>query len=197
MIANLCGFVSIVYIMQKPDEIVTQLKVKKLTLKEQRFCDEYLIDGNASRAAIAAGYSAKAAKEIGSRLLTRANVKQYVTEKQGELREKLEITQERVLSELAKVAFANMGDFSVWDKNNMSLKNSGELTKDQTAAVAEVANTKFGAKLKLHDKVSALEKLAKHLGLIDQNSDKPIKIDINMTPEQAAAAYKKSLSECK
>lgn len=52
----------------------------KLTEKQRRFCDEYLIDLNATQAAIRAGYSAKTAKSIGQRLLTNVDMKNYIAE---------------------------------------------------------------------------------------------------------------------
>ena len=82
----------------------------KLTDKQQRFVDEYLIDLNATQAAIRAGYSAKTADQQGSRMLANVKVKQAVAEKQAQRSKRTGVNQDRVVLELAKVAFAKMTD---------------------------------------------------------------------------------------
>ena len=69
-----------------------------LTAKQQRFVEEYLIDLNATQAAIRAGYSEKTAKQIGSRLLTNVDVEEAIAEGRASLSERTEITQDYVLS---------------------------------------------------------------------------------------------------
>lgn len=76
---------------------------KKLTAKQQRFCDEYLIDLNATQAAIKAGYSAKTAKVIGSENLTKPNIKEYIEERMAEKEKKLIADQDEVLKYLTSV----------------------------------------------------------------------------------------------
>ncbi len=79
------------------------------------------------------------------------------------------IRADRVLEELARVAYANCGDYSTWGPDGVELKNSQELTEEQTAAVAEVSQTttRYGGtvRIKYHDKIRALELLSKHLGM--------------------------------
>jgi len=70
----------------------------QLTAKRQRFCDEYLVDLNATQAAIRAGYSPKTAQEQSARLLSNVIVAAYIVSRQAELREKTGITQEEVVS---------------------------------------------------------------------------------------------------
>ena len=76
---------------------------KKMTPKQQRFCDEYLIDLNATQAAIRAGYSEKTAKEQGSRLLTNVNVKLYIENRMEEKEKSLIADQDEVLKYLTSV----------------------------------------------------------------------------------------------
>jgi len=76
---------------------------KKMTAKQQRFCDEYLIDLNATQAAIRAGYSEKTAKEQGSRMLTNVNVKEYIEERMAEKEKNLIADQDEVLRYLTAV----------------------------------------------------------------------------------------------
>lgn len=88
-----------------------------LTPKQQRFVEEYLIDLNATQAAIRAGYSAKTAKQQGQRLLTNVDVSQAVAEAQAKLSERTEITQDMVLRELAKIGFSDIRRAIKWNSN--------------------------------------------------------------------------------
>lgn len=74
-----------------------------LSPKQQRFVAEYLIDSNATQAAIRAGYSAKTAKQIGSRLLTNVDVKAGLKAKQAKITDKLEITATDLLRDVLDV----------------------------------------------------------------------------------------------
>ena len=77
----------------------------KLTPKQRRFIDEYLIDLNATQAAIRAGYSEKTAYSIGLQNLKKLEIQAEIQKRRNRLQSKLEITQERVLQELAAIAF--------------------------------------------------------------------------------------------
>lgn len=79
-------------------------KTTGLTAKQERFVAEYLVDGNATRAAIAGGYSERTAARIGSELLTKPNVKAALDAGRKRLAEKLELTAEKVLADIARVA---------------------------------------------------------------------------------------------
>ena len=76
---------------------------KKLTAKQQRFCDEYLIDLNATQAAIRAGYSEKTAKVIGCENLTKPDIKKYIEERMEEKEKNLIADQDEVLKYLTSV----------------------------------------------------------------------------------------------
>lgn len=75
----------------------------KLTAKQQRFCDEYLIDLNATQAAIRAGYSEKTAKQIGQRLLTKVDLKNYIQERMAAKEKALIADSDEVLRYLTSV----------------------------------------------------------------------------------------------
>lgn len=154
-----------------------------LTAKQERFVAEYLIDLNATQAAIRAGYSEKTATEQGSRLLTNVKVQEAIAEGQNKTAEKLEITKQRIVDELAKIAFADIRKAVRWGKSpidttseNASPNGLGiypvelvpsEIIEDDiAAAVAEVSLTQTGVKIKMHDKKSALVDLAKMLGFM-------------------------------
>ncbi len=147
-------------------------KAGKLTPKQARFVAEYLVDLNAAQAAIRAGYSAKTAKEIGCENLTKPNIQAAIEAGQLNLSRKTGITQERVLNELAKIAFADQRKVMRWGASGVTLLESQELSDDDAAIVSEVSETTTATggslKLKTHDKVGALKLLGEHLGLFKQ-----------------------------
>ena len=146
------------------------MKNGRLTAKQERFCREYMIDCNGTQAAIRAGYSEPTAQEQSSRLLSNVMVQQRVAELQKRVANKLEITAEKVLQELARVGFASIADYLSFGSDGVKLRSSDELTPEELAAVHEVqeiqgAGGNTTIRFKLHDKLSALEKIGKHLKL--------------------------------
>lgn len=140
----------------------------KLTDKQKRFVDEYLVDLNATAAARRAGYKDP---NIGRQLITKNNVSAEIQKRQEKLRGKLEITQERVLEELAAIAFANGTDFATITHNGLvRLTPTDEVPEEKKKAVASIKEGQYGTEIKLHDKVRALELLGKHLGVFDANN---------------------------
>lgn len=142
----------------------------KLTDKQDRFVEEYLVDLNATQAAIRAGYSEKTAKEMAHENLTKPHIRNAISEKRKALSEKTGVTAERVINELALVAFANMHDYMDIDEKGLPVIDWATLTRKQAAAMSEVTTevTASGAqktKFKLHSKMNALDLLGKHFGL--------------------------------
>lgn len=154
----------------------------KLTDKQQRFVDEYLIDLNATQAAIRAGYSPKTSNEQGARLLVNVSVKGEIAKEQAERSKRTGINQDRVLTELAKIAFADMRNFMKWGPNGIKLLSVDDLTPEDSVCVAELSETttEYGGttRIKLHDKKGALELLGRHLGMF--------KDKVEMTGENGA-----------
>ena len=143
----------------------------KLTERQKRFCDEYLIDLNATQAAIRAGYSKKTAKVIGSENLTKPDIAARIEKRRAAQIKRTEITADRVLLELARIAFVNGSAFAtITARGKVKFTPTDELTNDQRAVIASVKNGKFGTEIKTNDKVRALELLGKHLGLFDSGS---------------------------
>lgn len=140
----------------------------KLTDKQQLFVDEYLIDLNATQAAIRAGYSAKTADQQGSRLLANVKVKQAVAEKQAQRSKRTGVNQDRVVLELAKVAFAKMTD--IVDSKG---KIKEDASPDDLACIESIkykeSDNEYGGsverEVKIASKLKALELLGKHLGM--------------------------------
>ena len=97
--------------------------MSKLTEKQKRFIDEYLIDLNATQAATRAGYSAKTAYSMGQRLLKNVEIQKAVADRQNDLSERTEITQDQIVTELAKIGFAKASDSQLSElKYNNKLK---------------------------------------------------------------------------
>lgn len=145
------------------------MAAQKLTPKQAEFVRQYLVDLNATQAAIRAGYSEKTANEQGARLLANVSVSQAIAAAQAKREQRTEITADRVVAELAKIAFADPRELMEWGPEGVKLKDSADLTEEQAASVSEVSETttKDGGSLRLkkHDKVKALELLGRHLGM--------------------------------
>lgn len=144
------------------------MRVAKLTDKQQRFVDEYLIDLNATQAAIRAGYSAKTADQQGSRMLANVKIKQAIAEKQAQRSKRTGVNQDRVVLELAKVAFAKMTD--IVDSNGRIKEDA---SPDDLACIESIkykeSDNEYGGsverEVKIASKLKALELLGKHLGM--------------------------------
>lgn len=151
-----------------------------LTPKQQRFVDEYLIDLNATQAAIRAGYSEATAEQQASRLLRNVKVAAAVAERRSAISQQLEITQEMIVAELAKIGFANMLDYVSITEGGEPFVDLSALTRDQAAAISEVVVEDFvegrgedardvrKVRFKLNDKQTALINLGKHLGMFKE-----------------------------
>lgn len=139
-----------------------------MTEKQKIFADEYLIDLNATRAYRVAYPSVKkdeTARANSSRMLTNANVAKYITERMEERQKRTEITQDRVLKELAVIAFAKATDYAEVKDGQVIIKDTEELNEQQARAIAGIKEGKFGVEVKLNDKEKALELLGRHLGM--------------------------------
>jgi phage terminase small subunit len=141
-----------------------------LNAKQERFVREYVVDLNATQAALRAGYTKVSAGSSGHLLLKRAEVARAVD---ALLAQEVGVTRTRIVDELARVGFANAGDFFEWGPDGVVVKSSADLTEAQLAAVVEVAETKPNEKggggsirVRLGDKIGSLAALAKLLGMI-------------------------------
>lgn len=156
---------------------------KDLNPKQLRFVEEYLIDLNATQAAIRAGYAIRGAEVQGFRLLSNAKVAEAVAEAQARRSERTEITQDMVLRELALLGFANMSDYMHIGSDGDPILDFSGLTREQAAAISEVTVEDFKdgrgedardirkVRLKLHDKKGALVDIGKHLGMFVERKE--------------------------
>ena len=167
----------------------------KLTEMQERFCQEYIIDLNATQAAIRAGYSEKTAYSQGQRSLKKVEIQAYLQEKMKERAERTEITQDKVLKELALIAFSNAADYARIIEKPVMVEVNGimvqarddcgnpvkyrtvepfltdELTEDQQKALAVIKEGRNGFEIRTYDKIKALEKLGQHLGMWTSDTD--------------------------
>lgn len=167
----------------------------ELTDKQKRFVEEYLIDLNATQAAIRAGYSANSAMEQGWQLLQKTSVSQAISEAQAARSARTEIEADRVLRELAKIGFSDIRNVIRWRANvtqlvqdedtgeerlavtnEVQLMDSADISSDAAACISEISQTDKGAlKVKLYDKRAALVDIGRHLGMfIDRGEIKHV-----------------------
>lgn len=167
--------------------------VAKLTPKQAAFVREYLVDLSATAAAKRAGYSERTARSIGQRLLTNVDIQAALRDALTKRSKRTEITADRVLQELARIGFADIRDLFQWDEERAVYVPSRALTDEQAAAVSEVQaetthttlpdgvkDTTIKLKLKTYDKLSALEKIAKHLGMFVERHEHSGGIDVRV-----------------
>jgi phage terminase small subunit len=158
----------------------------KLTAKQEAFVKEYLIDLNATQAAIRAGYSVNRASELGYQLLQKTTVSKAIARAMEDRSKRTGITADMVINELAQIAFANGTDFAKVVEKPMIVNNSyvmdpdtgqlktytaveliptDKLPEDKRKAVAGIKEGKYGIEVASCDKVKALELLGRHLGM--------------------------------
>ena len=146
--------------------------------KQDVFVQEYLIDLNATQAAIRAGYSVKTADQQGSRLLANVKVQTQIAKAMAERSKRTGINQDRVVIELARIAFVNPKNLI--NPEDASIKDNA--TDDDLACVQSVKvkmtdgekGSSVEREVKLNDKMKALELLGKHLGMWND------KVDVNV-----------------
>lgn len=145
----------------------------RLTAKQERFVAEYLIDLNATQAAIRAGYSPDTARDIGCENLTKPNIANAIAIAMAERSKRTGINQDRVVQELAKIAFLNAADLiDTEDASVLPDANRDDLACIQSVKVKSMDGEKGSSierEVKLADKMKALELLGKHLGMFKDN----------------------------
>lgn len=151
-----------------------------MNARQELFCREYVIDLNATRAAIAAGYSENTARAIGYENLTKPYIRRFVDKLKSERASRLGIKADKVVEELCRLAFSNMLDYLNVVGGEPRLDFS-TLTRDQAAAIQEIREDTTGgtgdgerklvlrATFKLADKGANLERLGRHLGMFQDN----------------------------
>lgn len=167
---------------------------EKLTDKQAKFVDEYLIDLNATQAAIRAGYSEDTATVIGCQNLIKLNIQTAIQKRQQELKESTQITQERILKEESCLAYSDLeGLFS----NTGTLVSPKELPESLRRAISSVEvierwikgkddemEKEVKYKYRFWDKGRALERISRHLGMYEKDNKFPKEMRIIVTKEE-------------
>lgn len=172
----------------------------KLTPKQERFVQEYLVDLNGTQAAIRAGYSVRTANEQAARLLAKVSIHSAVAAAMKSREQRTHITQDRVLQELARIAFFDLRKLY---REDGSLKAMHELDDDAAAVLSGVdvvetkGNAEFGGedgvrhipeyvkKAKVFDKTSALTLAMRHLGMLNDKIQAEINGELIMKKSAA------------
>ncbi len=151
-----------------------------LTTKQKRFCEEYLIDLNATQAAIRAGYKQSDYTDTNAnKLLENTSVAETIAKAMAERSKRCGISQDRVVNELAKIAFLNASNLINTEDGTVR----ADATEDDLACIQSVkvktSSSETGyseeREVKVGDKLKALELLGKHLGMFKDN------VDVNLT----------------
>lgn len=155
-----------------------------LTDKQARFVDEYLVDLNATQAAVRAGYSAKTASVIGAENLAKPNIQKAIQARQEELKIKTEITQEWVVERYRRIVEGC--DKRLFFNNDGSVKPPSEWSAEMGMAVAYFEVQELGdeglavsvSKLRFQDARAALDSLARHLGMFKDKVE--VSVDVSL-----------------
>lgn len=140
-----------------------------MTKKQKRFVEEWLIDLNATQAAIRAGYSPETAYSIGSENLKKPEIRACIEKAMAERSKRTGVNQDRIIMELAKIGFLNPKDLVNFDEATVK----EDAAEEDLAAIASIRVKRFPTKdgegiereIKMHDKTKTLELLGRHLGM--------------------------------
>lgn len=139
----------------------------KLDARIEVFVEEYIIDFNGVRAARKAGYEGdeKTLAVQANRLLRNAKVQLQLQKAIRARVDRTRIKADKVLHEIHRIAMLDVSDFAEWDGERLRLKPSKDLKRGKTRVISEIAEGKYGPKLKFWDKLEALRLLVEHLGI--------------------------------
>jgi phage terminase small subunit len=148
---------------------------KQLSPRHRRFVDEYLVDLNATQAAIRAGYSGKNPRARAYTNLKNPRIAEAVRAAMEARSERTRVDADRVIRELERIAFSDIRRYMAASDSGLSLKTIAELSDDEAAAVVELSGGTNGGsfRLKLHDKKKALDALARHTGVFAPRRAQP------------------------
>jgi hypothetical protein len=162
--------------------------LEPLSYKQQKFCEEYLLSFNAYRAALTAGYTDNTARK--GDLLHVPKIQAYLKDAMNRSAARAELTHDMLLRELMKVAFCNMGNY--YDDQG-DPKRMHELTDDEKAAISYYQRADVTAadghisgelfKIKLHNKMAAIDKLCRHTGFYKAKWEPAVWINPGETDE--------------
>lgn len=148
-----------------------------LNPKRKRFAEEYVVDHNATQAAIRAGYSVKTARSLGERMLTFADVAAAIEELDKEISRRTAITAERIRKEIGCIAFLDPSKILGFKNGWLTVKDMDDIPEDARRAISAVAQTKHGLRIQFCSKEAMLRLLADIEGMT-----KPKESDEDLPP---------------
>lgn len=174
-----------------------------LNLKQEKFCRFYVKYGEARKAAIEAGYSPKSAHVQASYLINNQKCIKFISKLKAELVESINVSQAELLTELKGLAFSDLGDFIDWDANGITYKSKKDIPnhlRRQIESIEEIRTEKgvgqykvreTRLKIKLYNKLKALDMIARHIKFYGEDEDNAPKIVFNMAydPNQRIEAF--------
>lgn len=181
--------------VKKENALPKSVKKKPLTNRQKLFVQEYLIDCNAYQAALRAGYSKTTAARNAYTFFANPLIKAAIHEAMTQRCQRTGITQDRVLQELAAIAFSDLRDVAEWSEETLTLKPSSLLTTQQASLICEISTTATTntskTKIKRHDKMKALELIMRHMGMFTDKLSHSGGVNISLL-EQARERAKKT-----
>lgn len=172
--------------------------MRRLTDKQERFCQEYLVDLNATQTAIRAKYSEKTARQIGQENLSKPNIQERIAELMKDRSQRTKVTQDMVIQELALIGFSDIAELLEIEEGGLIIaKKFDEIPEGKTRvlkAIKEdriIRETAKGDEMVIHDKIRyetwdkirALELLGKHLNIFTEEMRNLIRVDGKLTIE--------------
>lgn len=165
----------------------TRERPNRLNPKQLRFVEEYLVDLNATQAALRAGYSSKGAKQQGSHLLTNPNVQAAISARRIRVSKKLLVTAENVVEELRRIAFTDRRALFTWGPEGVKVRDSAQLSEEEASIVEEVSETRTKdggtVRVKTGAKVEALKLLGQHLGMFVDRPEPGVPVNLEVVVE--------------
>lgn len=164
-------------------------KGEALNERQRQFVNEYLVDLNATQAALRAGYAERSAAVTASRMLKNPKIQELIQERRDALAEALDVDQTRVLRELAIISFSDIRRyFRMAADGYLEVCDLTELPRELSAAIEsfQMIRTpqpdglpdKVTMRLKLHSKTRGIEMLGRHLGLFEADEAQRRKKDV-------------------
>lgn len=155
----------------------------RMTDKQAKFCEEYILDFNGQAAAERAGYAKSSARAAASRMLTKDNIQARIKELTEKATEANEIKLASILQELKCIAFSDIRNYAEIERRpiivngkkvevpKLKISNPKDLPAEYTAAIQQITDGKHGLSIKLYDKLDAIEKLMRYVGAYEKDNE--------------------------
>lgn len=133
-----------------------------MTDKQKKFVDEYVKSRDLTNSAIKAGYSKRNPCEVGSNLLSKDEIKNAIDERIAKISDKVDVSVEKILKELAAIAFVDRTELVKVSGDEVLIKNTDDLSVDAKKIISGIKQGKHGIEVNSYDKIKALELLGKY-----------------------------------